>query len=71
MVDGSNKEENCKKICSDLGDDCVTMAVGDGRQNGNLNCTTYKRCELSPEGSGISWTRGTGTTGGQYEFYRR
>ena len=72
MVDSSNKKENCKKICDDLGDDCVTMALGDGRQNGRAyNCTTYKRCELSPEGSSTAWTRGSGNTGGQYEFFKK
>ncbi len=72
MVGSANKKENCKKICNDLGDDCVTMALGDGNQNGKAyNCTTYKGCELSPEGSSTSWTRGSGNTGGQYEFFKK
>lgn len=67
-----SKEEGCKKICTDLGDECKVMAVGDGNENGvDYNCTTYKDCNISAVGTSSSWTNKSGTTGGNYEYYEK
>ena len=58
--------------CDEEGENCNTIAVGDGTYGGGAyNCTTYKNCALSAPGTSSNWTRGSGTTGGNYEYYKK
>ena len=67
-----SKEKGCQLKCNELGDNCNIMAVGDGTEAGSqYNCTTYKNCALSEPGTSSSWTRGSGTTGGNFEYYKK
>ena len=67
-----SKEKGCQMKCDEEGENCNTIAVGDGVYGGNAyNCTTYKNCALSAPGTSSNWTRGSGTTGGNYEYYKK
>jgi len=67
-----SKEKGCQMKCDEEGENCNTIAVGDGVYGGGpYNCTTYKNCALSAPGTSSSWTRGSGTTGGNYEYYKK
>lgn len=67
MVDEDNTLDACKSKCNSFEDQCDTIAVGEGKSKGKkYNCTTYKKCVLSPEGSSISYTKD-----GKYEFYTK
>jgi hypothetical protein len=67
LVDDDNVEKFCKKKCNELGEDCNAIAIGKGTRKGKkFNCTTYKNCTLSKEGSSISWTKN-----GKYEFFKQ
>lgn len=67
-----SKEKGCQMKCDEEGENCNTIAVGDGVYGGNAyNCTTYKNCALSAPGTSSNWTKGSGTTGGNYEYYKK
>ena len=67
-----SKEKGCELKCDELGDNCNVMAAGDGTENGmSYNCTTYKNCALSAPGTSSGWTSGSGTTGGNFEYYKK
>ena len=67
-----SKEKGCQIKCDAEGSNCNVMAVGDGNENGvAYNCTTYKNCALSAPGTSSSWTNKTGTTGGNFEYYKK
>ena len=66
-----SKEKGCQMKCDEEGENCNTIAVGDGTYGGGAyNYTTYKNCALSAPGTSSNWTRGSGTTGGNYEYYK-
>ena len=67
MVDIDDVKKYCKKKCDSLKDNCDAISIGKGLNKGQkYNCTTYKKCQLSKEGSSISWTKN-----GKYEFFRQ
>jgi len=67
-----SKEKGCQIKCDAEGSNCNVMAAGDGNENGAAyNCTTYKNCALSAPGTSSSWTNKAGTTGGNFEYYKK
>ena len=67
LVDEDNVVDACKKKCNSLDENCDAIAIGSGKERGKkYNCTTYKKCILSPEGSSSKTTRN-----GKFQFFKQ